>query len=87
MKDPQTGERVPTGFVCLTCVEVATEAMENLHGTLTPDGNPLVVSYARPRRFQQFGFGDQNRRGNSGAFASGGNRQGGSSRRVAPGWN
>lgn len=87
LKDPQSGERIPTGFVQLSSVEAATEAMEALHGTLTPAGDPLIVSFARPRRFQQFGFGEQNRRGSTGSFGGGGNRQGGGSRRASPGWN
>lgn len=75
MKDANTGERLPAGFVQLSSVDVATAAMESLNGTMTPDGEPLAVSYARPRRFQSRGFSDQgNRRGFS-AGNFGGNRR------------
>ena len=73
MRDPQTGERTPCGFVQLDSVETATEAMETLQGTMTPDNIPLIVSYARPRRHQSsYGFTEQNPRRGSGNFA--GNR-------------
>jgi RNA recognition motif-containing protein len=77
LKDPQTGMRIRTGFVTMNSMETAKEAMEALHGSETPYGESLLVSYARARRFQPHGFSDQgSRRGSSGSF---GNRSRGSS--------
>ena len=73
MKDPQTGERTSCGFVQLDSIETATEAMETLQGIMTPDNEPLAISYARPRRHQpSYGFSEQTSRRGSGNFA--GNR-------------
>lgn len=72
VKDPQTGQRLPTGFVQLNSIQTATEALESLNGTQTAFGESLVLSYARPRRFQSHGFGEPPRRAASGSF--GGNR-------------
>jgi nucleolin len=78
LKDPQTGERLPTGFVQLNSIATATEALDALNGTQTPYGESLAVSYARPRRFQPPGFSDQGRRGGSGNYGGNYNRGGNS---------
>jgi hypothetical protein len=93
VKDPQTGDRISTGFIHFSSVELATEAMETLQGTMTNDGGPLMVSYARARRFNRPGFGDQGSRGGpSGGYGrgsyGGGNGGGDRQRRsTPPRWN
>jgi len=52
LKDPRNGERTQTGFVQFNSIKTATEAMEALHGTQTPDGEHLAVAYARPTRLR-----------------------------------
>jgi len=65
LKDGHTGERIPTGFVQFNSLETAKEALEATHGTLTPYGETLIVSYARARRFTP-GFDQGSRQGSSG---------------------
>jgi len=52
LKNPRTRKRASAGFVQFKSIETATEALEALHGTQTPDGEQLNVVYARPRRSQ-----------------------------------
>ena len=54
MRNPHTGARTPAGFLLFTNQETATEALEALDGTETPEGEHLALSYARPRRNQSF---------------------------------
>lgn len=72
-----TGARNPAGFVKFSSIETATEALEALNGSQTPEGETLAVSYARPRKTQFSGYSENSRQGSSGSF----------NRRSAPRWN
>lgn len=82
VRSPQTGARSSAGFLTFENIQTAGEALEALNGTQTPDGDTLVLSYARPRRNQSFGNSDNDyRRGSSGSFD--GNRL----QKSSPRWN
>lgn len=64
MRDPNTAQRFRTGFIHFKDIETATSALESLQGVQTPEGTPLSLSYARPRKFSP-GFQDPGSRQDS----------------------
>ena len=54
-KGSQTRRRTSAGFLTFKNVQTAGETLETLNGTQAPDGDTLVLSYARPRRNKPFG--------------------------------
>ncbi|KAF8809824.1 RNA-binding domain-containing protein [Phlegmacium glaucopus] len=81
LRNPQTGERNPSGFLKFSSTEAATDALEALNGTQTPEGDTLTLSYARPRRAQSFGNSGNSSQGSPGSY------NGQRIRKSSPRWN
>jgi len=50
LRDGNTGERLPRGFIEFKSVGIATEALSELNNTTTPAGENLMLAYSRPPR-------------------------------------
>jgi RNA recognition motif-containing protein len=50
VRDGNTGETLPTGFVEFSDVDVATNVIDEFNGMALPSGQTLEVTYARPRK-------------------------------------
>jgi len=54
VKDGNTGDRLPRGFVEFKNIGEATEALNELNGVQLESGENLVLAYARPPRKREF---------------------------------
>lgn len=52
MKKPRSSEPTKAGFVTFKNVEIATEALEALNDTQTPDGEIIKLVYARSKKLR-----------------------------------
>jgi RNA recognition motif-containing protein len=59
LRDGNTGETLPTGFVEFNTVEAATEAINLFDGTDMDSGIKLFFSYARPKKARREGTGSR----------------------------
>ncbi|KIM42005.1 hypothetical protein M413DRAFT_445198 [Hebeloma cylindrosporum] len=59
LRDGNTGETLPTGFVEFRSVDIATDAIKQFDGTEMEGGTKLFLTYARPRRARTEGGGSR----------------------------
>ena len=66
VRDGNTGEQLPTGFLEFKSIESAANAVKRFDGHEMEGGLKLFLTYARPKKAKQeggFSYGNKNRDG------------------------